>query len=173
PLLLQLQTTNSDQPLSTDSTDSPIYPLNLLAVLPLPHQMELWNIELASPIHIHTPFAHIATLSKGSPGSHIPFLEIFLFLQDLVTKPIDFRSTFNLLSPEMQTKVSQAYRHRCTIALKQCTKSSWERFTEGRPVREGGEPLGIDLLLGNSQVWGFELCSYGGLSVVHLAGDSI
>jgi len=47
----------------------------------------------------------------------------------------------------------------------------WTRFISGEVDGEG--PLGIDLLLGNGECWGFEASSLRGYSVVHLANVGI
>jgi hypothetical protein len=73
--------------------------------------MELWDVDLKSPVHIHTPCTHIGVMYGPSLRQIIPALDVFLFLQDLAKGPIDFWWTYALLSSRMQTNVREAYYH--------------------------------------------------------------
>lgn len=125
-------------------------------------------------VHIHTPSAHIGTVHGSFPGQIIPALDLFLFLQELAGRSLEFKPTYTSLSRAMQTKVNRAYRHRSTaLDLNHDAGEIWDHFSKGVHIQHGRGPLGIDLLLGNNEVWGFEPCSYKGYSVIHLAGSRL
>jgi hypothetical protein len=98
---------------------------------------------------------------------------VFLFLQDFAKKPIDYHRTFSTLPHHIQKKVNGAFRTRCTQALSRHARTAWQLFVSDQHAQRDRGPLGVDLLLGNSEVWGFEDRSYNGYSIVHLSGGRI
>ncbi|KAF9440038.1 hypothetical protein P691DRAFT_783661 [Macrolepiota fuliginosa MF-IS2] len=92
------------------------------------------NISLVSPIHLHTPMAHIGELHRDTitpiPGQHTTALDIFLSIQSILRH---VKATF----------------YQCAAVSLSTHNVTWERFTTGQ-FFDGG-PLGIDLLLGNTQ----------------------
>lgn len=145
------------------------YPLNILSDLTFAQQLELRKRELISPIHIHTPAAHIGVLTTVPPGQTVTALDVVLFLQSFATKPLDINHTF--VSADSKERIRRSFQLRSGLAQDSITDVSWGQFISGQVDAEG--PLGVDLLLGNGECWGFEASSLRGYSVVHLANIGI
>ncbi|KAF9443733.1 hypothetical protein P691DRAFT_678920, partial [Macrolepiota fuliginosa MF-IS2] len=159
--------------MSTYQPATDFYPFSIFTSLTSMQQTVLQSIQLRSPVHVHTPMAHIGTLhgsftSTSTPGRYITALNAFLFLQSLAASPLDSPTVFSRLSSDMKVRVRAAFYRRNTISPSFCTLA-WERFISGQHV--AGGPLGIDVLLGSSKVWGFESFSLTGYSVIHLTNS--
>ncbi|KAF9449795.1 hypothetical protein P691DRAFT_790466 [Macrolepiota fuliginosa MF-IS2] len=155
----------------TSNTDGQeIYPINTHSTLTPNQQLDLWEIELTAPIHVHTPEAHIGTITAAFPSQSLTALDAFLVLQSITLNPLDFHMTFSYLSSDMKERVKTAFYQRNFVTMK-TRRTAWERFASGSGCVSDEGPLGIDLLLGNAEVWGFETWSLAGYGVVHLAGS--
>ncbi|KAF9449789.1 hypothetical protein P691DRAFT_532767 [Macrolepiota fuliginosa MF-IS2] len=128
--------------------------------------MALQSIQLISPVHVHTPTAHIGALYGSFAGQHVTALDASLFLQSIAVGPLDLHTVFSGLPLDTKARVRAAFYQRSAVSPSICDVA-WERFISGKYAVGG--PLGIDLLFGSSKVWGFEYFSLGGYSVVHLA----
>ncbi|KXN81375.1 hypothetical protein AN958_05128 [Leucoagaricus sp. SymC.cos] len=63
--------------------------------------IELENISLTSPIHIHTPIAHVGLIYGMFPGQNLTTLNAVMFLKQFWAVSID-RNMFAQLSPEVK-----------------------------------------------------------------------
>lgn len=150
-----------------------LYPINvLLDILPV-QENELRNILLAYPIHIHTPQAHIGTITGATTSLTVDSFDLLLSMKTFArTQPDILRNPtyLNCLTQRMKVEVESAFFRRCGRPL---SSFSNDAFGEGlsmssvEPTHEG--LIGKDLLLGNIDVWGLETRSIYGYSVVHLA----
>ncbi|KXN88014.1 hypothetical protein AN958_07397 [Leucoagaricus sp. SymC.cos] len=140
------------------------YPINLENVT-IGQQIELEEITLTAPVHIHTPTAHVGLIYGSLPGQTMTSLDVVMFLRQLSQATID-RNVYAQLSPEVKVRVKAAFiQRRGSTALN--TTVIWDDFMGGRNVSNG--PIGRDLLSGATEVWGVENVSFGGFSVIHLA----
>ncbi|KXN88018.1 hypothetical protein AN958_07401 [Leucoagaricus sp. SymC.cos] len=141
-----------------------MYPIKLESVT-IGQQIELEEVSLTVPIHIHTSTAHVGLIYGSLPVQTMTALNAVMFLQQLSQTTID-RNAYAQFSPEVKARVKAAFIQRCgTEALN--TTATWDDFVAGRNVGNG--PVGGDLLLGATEVWGVESVSFGGFSVIHLA----
>lgn len=159
-----------DRPTTTNSFANDLYPLQISADATFPRQLRLSTIRLKTPVHIHTPFAHIGILDLShASGGDITALDTYLYLHTMIKKPIDYDATFAPLPQELQTLVKNAFFRRNASVPPRDSVTSWQRFLLRNTSYSGvGGPAGYDLLLGNDQVWGFEGCSQSGISIMHV-----
>ncbi|KXN89790.1 hypothetical protein AN958_05202 [Leucoagaricus sp. SymC.cos] len=151
--------TQSHSPSSTG-----MYPIELESVT-IGQQIELEEVSLITPIHVHTPTVHGGLIYGSFTGQTMTALDAVMFLQQLSRVTID-RNAYAQLSPEVKAQVKAAFIQRCGAAVSNTTVI-WGDFMAGRNVSNG--PIGRDLLLGGMEVWGVESVSFGGFSVIHLA----
>ncbi|KAF9443728.1 hypothetical protein P691DRAFT_808438 [Macrolepiota fuliginosa MF-IS2] len=144
------------------------YPLLLFSDLTTAQRNMLETIELTPPIHVHTPASHIGTIMSSET---VNALGAFEHLQEEAIRPLDYYPTYSWLSQDMKGRVGTAFIDRCGGSSNVVVTAAWRRFASGKPVHSLYFPNGHDLLLGNGEVWGFEGCSLGGYSVVHLDGS--
>lgn len=143
-----------------------LFPINILSHLTPEQQEKLRAITLTSPIHIHTPVAHIGVFYGNFAGQRLNALDLLVHLQSIAEKPVSFLSTYSRLSQAMKTEVEMAFARRNGESPN--TFISWERFVTGQDSNCG--PVGYDLLLGNGVIWGVDVCPHGeSYSVVHVA----
>lgn len=141
------------------------YPIGILSNLPPAKKIKLGALILTSPIHIHTPQAHIGTIHSLDPGENINALDLFHSLQVLMRSPLDVHVTYSQLPEQMKAEVKAAFMRRNGQSLS--SAMVWEAFILGQPTRGG--PTWQELLLGNNNIWGVEEQSVLGYSVLHLA----
>ncbi|KXN88019.1 hypothetical protein AN958_07402 [Leucoagaricus sp. SymC.cos] len=115
-----------------------MFPISLDNIT-ISQQIELENVILTTPIHVHTHITHVGLIYGTFPGQALTALDTVMF-----------KATF------MQ---------RNSAALDVVV--TWDDFMAGRNV--GNRPVGHDLLLGATEVWGVESVSFGGFSAIHLA----
>ncbi|KXN84938.1 hypothetical protein AN958_11880 [Leucoagaricus sp. SymC.cos] len=142
---------------------SGMFPVKLNNVM-IGQQIELDNIILTTPIHVHTPAAHVGQIYDIFPGQTVTALEAAMLLQQLSQTAID-RNGYAQLLPEMKARVKAAFIQRNGASLNAAVV--WDDFVAGKNNVTG--PVGRDLLLGVTEVWGIESASLGGFSVLHLA----
>ncbi|KXN89797.1 hypothetical protein AN958_05209 [Leucoagaricus sp. SymC.cos] len=140
-----------------------MFPISLDSIT-IGQWIELENIVLTTPIHIHTPIAHVGLMYGTFPGQTLTALNAVAFLRQFWCASVD-RNMYAQLSPEIKARAKAAFMQRHRAALDVVV--AWEIFMAGRNVGNG--PVGRDLLLGATEVWGVESASLGGFSVIHLA----
>jgi hypothetical protein len=119
------------------------------------------------PIHIHSPTAHVGAIISTNPSQQITAWDAFLLLHSLATDSLNYDTIFADLPEAMQVNVKSSFREQLHW---DCGES--DRACEGYRLVDNAQSrgsLGIDLLFGNSQVWGFEECSMGRFSIIHVA----
>lgn len=72
---------------------------------------------------------------------------------------------YNHLPQTMKAKVRRSFLLRMESSSNAMTY--WNEFIAGGQA--DCRPIGLDLLLGNEEVWGFEGASFEGYSVIHIA----
>lgn len=147
------------------TTPDLFYPIGILSSLPLGKQIDLDAMLLTCPIHIHIPGVHIGRIQSLPPGQSITAFDLFRYLQALAGTPLYALTNYSQLSHRMRIEVGAAFMHRNGRSLS--TNKAWNAFRSGQPMRWG--PAGVDLLLGNINIWGIEERSACGYSVIHLA----
>ncbi|KXN81374.1 hypothetical protein AN958_05127 [Leucoagaricus sp. SymC.cos] len=140
-----------------------MFPVNLGNVT-IGQQIDLEEITLATPIHVHTPTTHIGLIYSTSPGQTMTSLDSVIFLQQLWRASIT-RNVYAQLSPQVKARVKAAFTQR--IEATSSATVGWNDFIAGRNLDKG--PIGCDLLLGATEVWGVESVSFSGFSVIHVA----
>lgn len=130
-----------------------MFPLNIRQDLPIAQQATLSSIALTTPIHVHTPVAHIGMVHSDSPGERVKAIETIHCL----------RVAYNQMNRRMIVQAE--------ISFAQTLSSSDTRYQSQLTSvqRLGGGPVGYDLLLEHDDVWGLEPISFEGYCVVHLA----
>lgn len=128
---------------------------------------------MPTPVHVHVVDTHIGVIITDSVGQTVTTaLDVVLLLHSVAVVPLDHHSIFSHLPQEMKERVKDAfYRHNALAQQHDRSNSAWSRFIAGQTDADG--PLGVDAFFRNGELWGFESCSLGGCSVVHLAGDSL
>ncbi len=142
-----------------------IFPLNILQKPSTSHCAALRSVALTTPIHIHTPGAHMGEICGEVIGQCTNALELVQFLHSLVSQPADLPTTYDLLPHHMKAQVDITFAQRVG-----CSSTSSDR-PDQRPMsalQPRDNIVGLDLLLGNNEVWGFEHVSFEGYSVIHL-----
>jgi len=168
PLSTTLPLHSTNQPGHTDA----LYPINVLVDIPTEQELELRNILLTYPIHVHAPQAHIGTIYAASTNHYINSFDLLLFLRIFAGAQPNFVHTPTYpcqLTPQTEVEpASTTFRH----SMHQLPLySSAMRLTEGH-LSMGyryGDLMDMGLLLGNVNVWGLEGKSVYGYSVVHIA----
>lgn len=135
------------------NTDTGLFPLNFRQDLQIAQyqQATLQAIFLTTPIHIHTPLAHIGTVHSDLLEEKIDAIGLIHYL----------RAGYEQMSKstEMQAEAPSA-----RLLLPSATEF-WNKLISAE--RSDDSPL--DPLLGNTEVWGLEPVSFEGYSVVHVA----
>jgi hypothetical protein len=90
--------------------------------------------------------------------------DIILDIQAFARQPINY-PIYACLSREFKDRLKAAFMQRCGNT--QAATAAWETFSAGESTTAG--PIGADLLLGCTAVWGLESVSFWGYSVIHLA----
>ncbi|KXN89792.1 hypothetical protein AN958_05205, partial [Leucoagaricus sp. SymC.cos] len=157
-------------PLDTESTSTEhffsqmswtgIYPLKLDNLI-ASQRIELREMILTTPIHVHTPTAHVGMVYGTFPGEAVTALDAVMVLQQLSQRALS-RNVFVPLPASVVINVKAAFVHRVGLNA----AAIWDDFMAGRSFSNG--PVGRDLLLGATEVWGAENVSFGEYSVIHL-----
>ncbi|KXN88015.1 hypothetical protein AN958_07398 [Leucoagaricus sp. SymC.cos] len=140
-----------------------MFPISLDSIA-IGQQIELENIILTTPVHVHTPIAHVGLINGTFPGQTLTALNAVMFLKQFSGASID-RNMYAQLSPEVKARAKATFMQRNSAALDVAV--AWSDFMAGRNVGNG--PVGRDLLLGAPEVWGVESVSLGRFSAIHLA----
>ncbi len=142
--------------------ENELFPLNLLQEPPATRHATLQSVTLSTPIHVHTPAAHIGVVHGDVAGERTSALELIQFLHSLVLQPVNLQTTYDLLPHDTRMQVAMAFVQRV----------GYPPNTPGQHIILAPQPhgsiIGYDLLLGNNEVWGFEHVSFEGYSVIHL-----
>jgi hypothetical protein len=145
------------------SSHPDLYPIQLANIVKS-QEIELEHIILRTPIHIHTPTAHLGLIHRGVNDQSVRSKDIVFDIKALIGQLLDY-NIYGQLSGEMKVRVETAFMQRC--GNNSVAAASWDVFSTGEYTAAG--PIGTDLLLGCTGVWGLECISLGGYSVVHLA----
>lgn len=140
-----------------------VFPLNILEGHPTSQSTALHSIVLTTPVHVHTPVAHIGTVVHDGHvlGQRISALELTEFLQAFVWQPIDLPMNSSATTSERSNRLVELAPSRPFEKQDLHSLASHLR----------GGVVGYDLLLGNFEIWGFESLSVEGNSVIHLSGN--
>ncbi|KAF5363972.1 hypothetical protein D9756_000029 [Leucocoprinus leucothites] len=155
-------TENAQNPCTARTDD--FYPIGL-STISVARQLELDTIVLTTPVHVHTPTAHIGLIHGVFVGQPMSALDTALTLQAIWRQPISI-VVYVQLSPHVRDLVRRAFLDRNRDA-NFGAGTAWENYVSGQSLSNG--PIGRDLLLGCTEIWGIEHVSLGGYSVVHLA----
>jgi hypothetical protein len=159
----------SSPPSSSQSTDIDFYPIDVLSPLPLIKETRLRETILLTPIHIHTPYAHIGMIHKSSLGLEVNCWDLILYLKDLAQIPLGSHETNVYLTQQMAAKVRGAFNHRRGQSSSiQASTLNWDGEELASDGATPHEPMGADLFLGHTQIWGLEQRSIQGYSIIHL-----
>ncbi len=146
-----------------------LFPISIYQEPPTTLHATLRSIILTTPIHVHTPVAHIGVVHGGATGECTNALELMQFVQSLVSQPVNLPINYDILPQDMRVQVDVAFAQR--IGCSQCSSDSQNQHLSSA-LWPGDNIIGSDLLLGNDEVWGFERVSFEGYSVLHLAKNS-
>lgn len=132
-----------------------MFPLNILRDLSFSQQTTLRSISFTTPVHVHTPVAHIGIIYGDLPGEKVNGMELIRCL----------RESHSLVS--QQTGMQSEMPFTQPVALLLCTIKCHSPSTPDQQSGDGS----VNPLLENVKIWGLEPISFGGYSVVHLAGE--
>ncbi|KXN81372.1 hypothetical protein AN958_05125 [Leucoagaricus sp. SymC.cos] len=145
----------------TQMLSTGIYPIELDNVI-VSQRIELKEMILTTPIHVHTPTFHVGMIYGTSRGENVTALDAVMFLQQFSQTALD-RNTFAQLLAGTVVDMKRAFMKRIGLNA----AAIWDEYVAGSNVGNG--PIGRDLLLGCTEVWGVECISFSLYSVVHLA----
>ncbi|KXN88016.1 hypothetical protein AN958_07399 [Leucoagaricus sp. SymC.cos] len=156
---LDIESTSTEQFCSQTSSTG-IYPIKLDNLI-ASQQNELRKMILMTSIHIHTSTVHVGIVYGAFPGEAMTALDAVMVFQQLSQRALD-RNIFVPLPANVVINVKAAFVHRVGLNA----AAIWDDFMAGRSFSNG--PVGRDLLLGATEVWGAENVSFGEYSVIHL-----
>lgn len=129
-----------------------MFPLNILRDLPVSQQTTLRSISLTTPVHVHTPIAHIGMICGDIPGEKVNGMELIRCLREahsLVSRETGMQGAISFTQPV----------------------APWLYGIEYQNPHTPDQQSGSGPLLENVKIWGLEPMSFGGYSVVHLVGE--
>ncbi|KXN81426.1 hypothetical protein AN958_04595 [Leucoagaricus sp. SymC.cos] len=137
-----------------------MYPIKLGNLI-ASQQIELRKMILTTPIHVHISTAHVGMVYGAFPGEAMTALDTVIFLQQISQRALD-RITFVQFPTSVVVGVKAAFVQRVGLNA----AATWDDFMAGRNF--SNRPVGRDLLLDATEVWGAENVSFGCYSVIHL-----
>ncbi len=146
-----------------------LFPLSIHQEPPTTLRATLRSIIFTTPIHVHTPLAHIGVVHGCVTGECVNALELMHFLHCLVLQPVNLPKTCDLLPQRMGMQVDMAFTQHFGYSSNYSDPRNQHLRSARRPR---DNIIGSDFLLGNNEIWGFENGSFKGYSILHLARSS-